>query len=427
MKVAVFGLGYVGFTAACCIASQGHEVIGVDVNEDKIADVNAGRAPFHEPGLADLMAPSVAAGRLRATALPDTALKTARIALVCVGTPSGPDGAHDMRYVAEVARQIAQSLAQRSGSREADAGPLAVVFRSTMRPGSVAGLIEPIFRSLLGPRWDRLASLVYNPEFLREGRAIHDYFHPPKIVTGTADGHPCAALDELNDGIEAPVFNTVFQVAEVTKFVDNSWHAVKVTFANEIGRICERLAIPAADVHRIFVADTKLNISARYMRPGGAFGGSCLPKDVRALQHIAADVGAHTHLVDSLLRSNDAHKTHHFDRVVRGLRPGARILMVGLAFKPGTDDLRESPHIDLLRKLANAGHDLRVFDPNVTPSKLKGHNLGYLYAALPRIDALLIDRAGAEARDWDLVIIANEMDEAPRIPSAPVLRTDVMA
>ena len=427
MKVAVFGLGYVGFTAACCIASQGHEVIGVDVNEDKIADVNAGRAPFHEPGLADLMAPSVAAGRLRATTLPDMALKTARIALVCVGTPSGPDGAHDMRYVAEVARQIAQSLAQRIGSPEADAGPLALVFRSTMRPGSVAGLIEPIFRSLLGPRWDRLASLVYNPEFLREGRAIHDYFHPPKIVTGTVDGQPCAALDELNDGIEAPVFNTVFQVAEVTKFVDNSWHAVKVTFANEIGRICERLAIPAADVHRIFVADTKLNISARYMRPGGAFGGSCLPKDVRALQHIAADVGAHTHLVDSLLRSNDAHKTHHFDRAMRDLRPAARILMVGLAFKPGTDDLRESPHIDLLRKLANAGHDLRVFDPNVTPSKLKGHNLGYLYAALPRIDALLIDRAEAEARDWDLVIIANEMDEAPRIPSAPVLRTDVMA
>ncbi|APX88896.1 GDP-mannose dehydrogenase [Brevirhabdus pacifica] len=425
MRVAVFGLGYVGFTAACCIASQGHEVVGVDVSRTKVADVNAGRAPFHEPGLADLMAPSVAAGRLRATADPAEAIPRAQMALVCVGTPSGADGAHDMRFVAEVTRQIAAQLARQAAPH--DGAPLTLVYRSTMRPGSVRGLIIPILRAHLGPGWEDHARVVYNPEFLREGSAIEDYFHPPKVVVGTADGGGCALLDTLNEEMDAPAFNTFYEVAELTKFVDNSWHAVKVAFANEIGRICERLSIPAADVHRIFVSDTKLNISAHYTRPGGAFGGSCLPKDVRALQHIAADVGAHTHLVDSLLRSNDAHKNHQFECAIRSLGKGARVLMLGLAFKPGTDDLRESPHIDLLRKLANAGHLLRVYDPHVSPTKLVGHNLGFLYAALPRIDALMIDRAEAEAGEWDLVIVANEMQGAPHLPGVPVLRTDVMA
>ncbi|PKP74042.1 MAG: nucleotide sugar dehydrogenase [Alphaproteobacteria bacterium HGW-Alphaproteobacteria-6] len=403
MKVAIFGLGYVGFTAACCIASQGHEVVGVDVSDAKIADVNAGRPPFEEPGLAEMMAAQLAAGRLSATSSVADAIAGATVAVVCVGTPSGIDGAHDMRYIVDVSRQIASALAGGGA-----AGPrLTVAYRSTMRPGSIRKLIAPIFRAQIGEGWQARAELVYNPEFLREAQAIQDYFQPSKIVVGTVDGQPCAAMEALHEGIEAPVFVTGYEEAELTKFVDNSWHAVKVAFANEIGRVCERLDVSARMIHQIFVADTKLNISPYYTRPGGAFGGSCLPKDVRALQHIATDAGANAHLIDSLLRSNEAHKNHQFQQIVAGLAPGARVLIAGLAFKAGTDDLRESPNVDIARKLIEAGFAVSIFDPGLQPAKLRGQNLGYAYTHLPSIDTLLVDQAVAQAGPWDLVVASN--------------------
>lgn len=400
MKVAIFGLGYVGFTAACCIASQGHQVVGVDVSDAKVADVMAGRTPFEEPGLADLMEAQIAAGRLSATRDVGAALAGTDLAVVCVGTPSGPDGAHDMRYIVDVTRQIA--AAAKGGT-----GALTVAYRSTMRPGSMRKLIAPIFAGQMGQGWEGRVTLVYNPEFLREAQAIHDYFHPAKIVIGTTDGQPDATMEALHHGIEAPVFVTAFEEAELTKFVDNTWHAVKVAFANEIGRICEHLGVSAKRTHEIFVSDTKLNISPYYTRPGGAFGGSCLPKDVRALQHIATDVGANGHLIDSLLRSNEAHKNHQFARITAGLAPGSRVLVAGLAFKAGTDDLRESPNVDITRKLIEAGHQVAVFDPGLVPEKLRGQNLGYAYTHLPTIDALLVDKAVAEAGPWDLVVASN--------------------
>lgn len=401
MKVAVFGLGYVGFTAACCIASQGHAVTGVDVSDAKIADVFAGVPPFEEPGLADLMAAQRAAGRLTATRDPEAAIAGAAVAIVCVGTPSGPDGSHDMRYVIEVTRQIAAALRRQPGSR------LVVAYRSTMRPGSMRELITPIYANILGSGWQDRLALVYNPEFLREAQAIQDYFNPPKIVIGTADGNPVPAFAALHEGIEAPLFVTRFEEAELTKFVDNAWHAVKVAYANEIGRICQRLGISARLTHAMFVADTKLNISPYYTRPGGAFGGSCLPKDVRALQHLASDTGINGHLIESLLRSNEAHKHHQFREIAALLEPGSRVLVVGLAFKAGTDDLRESPNVDIARRLIEAGHRVAVFDPGLVPDKLRGQNLGYAYRNLPTIDRLLVDRAQAEAGPWDLVVVSN--------------------
>lgn len=420
MKIAIFGLGYVGFTAACCIASEGHQVAGVDVSETKLADINGGTPPFEEPGLTDLLTQARSRNLLTATKSALDALTEADLAIVCVGTPSGPSGAHDMAHIADVSRQIAAAMRDLPGQHTT------VSYRSTMRPGSMRNLVAPIFRAVLGTDWATRIELVYNPEFLREAQAINDYFHPPKVVIGTWNGSPSVVMQDLHKGIEAPTFVTNFEEAELTKFVDNSWHATKVTFANEIGRVCQRLGIDASVVHRIFVSDTKLNISPYYMRPGGAFGGSCLPKDVRALQYIATDSGINAPLLDSLLRSNEAHKNHQFDEVRRRLPNGGKVLLAGLAFKADTDDLRESPNVDLARKLLEARYELRIFDPNLEPARLRGQNLGYAYSNLPTIDQLLIERDEADADNWDLVIVSNATGKALNLEGKPVLVTHSM-
>lgn len=422
MKVAIFGLGYVGFTAACCISSEGHEVVGVDVNDAKIKDIVNGVPPFEEPGLAELMQKGREVGGLSATKDALEALIGTDLAIVCVGTPSGPDGAHDMRYIADVSRQIAQALLALPDQKTT------VAYRSTMRPGSIRHLISPIFETNLGDGWSDRIELVYNPEFLREAMAINDYFHPSKIVIGTKDGKESVVMEALHANIKAPIFVTGYEEAEITKFVDNSWHAVKVAFANEIGRVCQKMDISASIVHKIFVSDTKLNISPYYTRPGGAFGGSCLPKDVRALQYIATDVGANIHLVDSLLRTNEAHKNHQFDQIMAALPVGGTALMAGLAFKSGTDDLRESPNVDLARKLLAAGVKLRIFDPALVPAKLRGQNLGYTYANLPTIDKLLITKEEAEANTWDVVVASNATIEQLTLPAGTtVIATHTIA
>ncbi|MEO0378618.1 MAG: nucleotide sugar dehydrogenase [Pseudomonadota bacterium] len=403
MKVVVFGLGYVGFTASCCIASEGHHIVGVDVSARKIADINAGKSPFVEPRVEEMLTEALAAKRIEVRDQIGDALVGADLAVVCVGTPSAPDGSHNMSYVADVTRQIAQALVDRSASEE----PLTVAYRSTFRPGTVEDLVLPIFRSILGEDTEARVRVVYNPEFLREGSAVQDYFQPPKIVVGTADGEADPVMEKLHAGIDALTFNVGYREAEITKFVDNTWHAVKVAFANEVGRTCLSLGLSAKQVHQIFVSDTKLNISPYYTRPGGAFGGSCLPKDVRALQHIGADVGANLHLVDSLLRSNEAHKHRLFEYASQDLAPGARVLMVGLAFKAGTDDLRESPNVDLARKLLAVGFDLKIYDPAVQADMLIGANLGYAYSQLPSLESLLIDKAEAEGQSFDRVVINN--------------------
>ena len=401
MKVAVFGLGYVGCTSVACIASQGHAVVGVDVNPRKVEQVAAGLSPIFEPGIDDMLAAAHAEGRVSAVEQAEDALDGADAAIVCVGTPSGVDGSHNMSFIVQVTRQIAQAV------KPGRAEPLTVVYRSTMRPGTIDQIIAPIFRTTLGEEAETLIELVYNPEFLREASAIDDYFHPPKIVIGTHDGQPSARMTALHAGIEAPVFVTGFREAELTKFVDNSWHAVKVAFANEIGRVCELLDVSASTVHEIFVSDRKLNISPYYLRPGGAFGGSCLPKDVRALQYIAAEVGGNAQLIEALIRSNEAHKHHQFTMVARRLQPGARVLLVGLAFKAWTDDLRESPWVDLARRLLDAGHNVHVYDPALTPEALIGQNLGYAYTYLPMFDSLLVDKATAESGAYDLAVVTN--------------------
>lgn len=411
MNVAIFGLGYVGLTAACCLSKEGHSVFGFDVSATKVENINMGICPIIEPGLDELLGNGLSAGRISAHTEIGTRLADCEVAIVCVGTPSGVDGAHDMRFIAEVSRQIAAHIDRRR------AKPMAVVYRSTVRPGTMDELVAPIFRSALGPDFESAVELVYNPEFLRESSAIADYFGPPKIVIGTSNGQLSAAMEALYAGIEAPRFITRFAEAEITKLVDNTWHAVKVSFANEVGRLCLQLGVDPETAHRIFISDTKLNISSYYLRPGGAFGGSCLPKDVRALQSISADCGANTPLIDSLLRSNEAHKFRLLQLATKGLEPGASILLAGVAFKPGTDDLRESPNVDLARALLRGGYRLAIFDPTVDAHKLIGANLGYAWSHLPQLASLLVSREEAEARYFDRVIAANGTAHQLRLPT----------
>ena len=410
MKIAIFGLGYVGFTAMCCIAREGHKVLGIDVNAEKVAGILIGQAPIKEPEVDTMLTEGLARGLIHAVTSAAGELDDCDMAIVCVGTPSGADGGHDMRYIIDVTRQIAGEL------KPGRAKPLTVAFRSTIRPGTLDELIHPIFSARLGDATDQLVELVYNPEFLREASAVHDYFHPPKIVVGTRDAQPSANMDALHANLDAPVFYVGYRESEITKFVDNTWHAVKVAYANEIGRVCMALGISATKVHEIFVSDTKLNISAYYTRPGGAFGGSCLPKDVRALQRISADSGANTYLVDSLIRSNEAHKFAMFRAASEGLAPGAKVLVAGLAFKAKTDDLRESPNVDLVRMLLGAGFAVLVFDPAVDAAQLVGANLGYVYTRIPRLEALLISAEDAEAGDFDRIIITNATGRHLRLP-----------
>jgi GDP-mannose 6-dehydrogenase len=390
-------MGYVGLTAACCLASQGHDVLGVDVSPAKIEQLRSGRSPIVEPGLDDLLARALADGRLDVAVDHAGRLADREMAIVCVGTPSLPGGAHDMTYIGQVSRQIAEALDRDRHD------PLTVVYRSTIRPGTIEEFIEPIFRSVLGERTG-VVELVYNPEFLRESLAVRDFFAPPKIVIGTRDGEPSAKMTALNAGLDAPTFTTGFREAEFTKFADNSFHALKVAFANELGRVCQKLGVDASKMHEIFVSDTKLNISPYYLRPGGAFGGSCLPKDVRALQHMSREVNAETWLIDSLLNSNEAHKKHLFEYCTHGLAFGAKVLMLGLAFKADSDDLRESPNVDLARRLLGWGYNLSIYDPSLDPATLLGRNLAYASSHLPNLAGLLVTREVVAAGGFDRVV-----------------------
>ena len=414
MKIAIFGLGYVGLTAMACLAKDGHDITGVDVNSEKVRQINDGLSPISEPGLDELLVEGLARKAIRCTTDPAEALEGRDMAIVCVGTPSAVDGSHNMSYIAEVSRQIATAL-RRGASRR-----LTVVYRSTIRPGTVDELVRPIFTSVLGKSEDRV-EIVYNPEFLRESVAIKDFFDPPKIVIGTHDGEPSVAMDEMNKGLDCPVFYTRYREAEITKFVDNTFHAVKITFANEIGRVCVELGIDPKTVHKIFVSDTKLNISPYYFRPGGAFGGSCLPKDVRALQYVSADVGGNTHLVDSLIRSNEAHKNFLFKLCTDRAPAGGSILMLGLAFKKNSDDLRESPNLDLARKLLARGYRLRVYDPSLHPEKLIGQNLGYAYSNLPQLSQILVDEDRMRSDTFDLIVDANGTAAGLGLPADKII------
>lgn len=402
MRVGVYGLGYVGCVSAVCLASQGCQVIGVDVNADKVEMLGSGKAPIVEERIGDLTSEVVAAGMLRVTTEARDAVTESDVSLVCVGTPSTHTGELTTTFLEQVTSQIGLALATTDRWH-------VVVYRSTMIPGTCENLLIPMLERLSGKRVGVDFGVCVNPEFLREGTSVADFFDPPKTVVGASDSRAAEAVMALYANLPGPRYTVAISVAEMTKYVDNSFHAFKVAFANEIGAICASLGLDSFDVMDIFLADTKLNLGPAYLRPGFAFGGSCLPKDVRALNHIARRNIVDTPLIGNLLRSNESHLQRALDLVIADGR--RKVGIFGLSFKSGTDDLRESPLVELAERLIGKGFEVKVFDANVTLSRLVGANRAYISERLPHIGQLLVDDLDAVLRHGEILIVGSRTPE----------------
>lgn len=380
-RLAVLGLGYVGAVSAACFASRGNDVIGVDVNPEKVDMINAGRSPVVEERIGELIDEQVRAGRLRATTDVVDAVASSDLGLVCVGTPSSRAGGLSTEYLERVAEDIGAALARRDGPR------YTVVVRSTMLPGTCEQVVIPALERSSGLRLGVDFGVCVNPEFLREGTSVNDFFDPPKTVVGELDPESGAPVAGLYDGLPGPLFRVPLRIAEMTKFADNSFHALKVGFANEIGAVCKAFELDSHEVMKIFTADTKLNISPAYLKPGFAFGGSCLPKDLRALVHGARHLDVDLPIIQNILPSNDAQVRRVVDVITA--RDVRRVGLFGLGFKAGTDDLRESPMVELAERLLGRGFELLIYDDQVAVSRLLGANRAYVEARIPHLSRLM--------------------------------------
>ena len=405
-RISVFGLGYVGTVTAACLAANKHKVIGVDVAPEKINLINQGRSPIIERDIDQVVAEGVSSGNLRATDDVARAIADSDIAIVCVGTPSSENNSLDTHYVEQVTAQIGNAV------KEQKKDGLLFVLRSTVLPGTTAKIVIPILERTSGRAPGNGYDIAFHPEFLREGSSVKDFHHPPKIVIGERAPGTAERLKELYEGAKAPLFATTIETAEMIKYSANSFHAAKITFANEIGSLCRRLGIDGQEVMEMFCADTQLNISRAYLRPGFAFGGSCLPKDVRALIYHARHGDLELPLLESLLASNDEQIDRVFRRIERS-RP-AVVGLFGLAFKPGTDDLRESPLVALAERLLGKGISLRIFDPNVETSRLVGGNRAYVEERLPHLSRQLVGSADALS-DCDVIVIGHPLQDETQL------------
>jgi len=402
MNVSVFGLGYVGSVSAASFAADGHTVIGVDVNADKVASLNAARSPIVERDLDNMIRDNVAAGRLSATTSTADAVAQSDLSLICVGTPSRKNGSLDLAYLERVAEQIGEALRTKSGYH-------VVVVRSTVLPGTTHDVVIPALERTSGKKYGVGFGVTVNPEFLREGTAIHDFRNPPLTLVGhnyRSDAEPTTALYAK---VEAPVVSTSIRTAEMIKYASNTWHALKVSFANEIGNLCKRLQIDSHEVMDIFCRDEKLNLSSYYLKPGFAFGGSCLPKDVRALQYRAKEVDLDMPVIQSILGSNRLQVQHAIDEIVETGRK--RVGLLGFSFKAGTDDLRESPIVILAEALLGKGFQLAIYDKNVSIARLVGANKTYINEQIPHLSSLLRDSVDEVLQDADVIVVGNAAPE----------------
>ncbi|HEX2527209.1 MAG TPA: nucleotide sugar dehydrogenase [Geminicoccus sp.] len=405
MKIIVCGFGYVGATVAACLLREGHAIVGVDISPDKAAAISAGESPIHEPSVGDFLRMGHADGRLvGATDVGDHVLD-AHMALICVGTPSKPNGSLDLSFVVKIARQMGEAVRRRDPSLP----PILLVFRSTMLPGSMDNVVLPNLLETAGEAPGGRYEVAYNPEFLREGTAIADYFAPPKTVIGERAPGTAKRMLGICDGLDAPLFEVSFSVAEMVKYADNSFHALKVAYANEIGRLALSLDMAPQRVMEIFLSDTKLNISPYYLRPGAPFGGSCLPKDVRALAACMRDNGVSAPVMEHILASNASHKSFLVQEVGKRVAVGGRILLLGLTFKSDTDDLRESPLLDLAEHLIGKGYKLSIYDPDLKTDALVGANRRYVQEHLPHLSSILVQDVAAAAAAADLVVVGKAM------------------
>lgn len=396
MDIAIVGLGYVGAVSAACLASSGHKVWGVDINPEKVDIMNKGRSPIVEPGLEELLQAAVASGNLVATTSMEEAIRNTDVCFVSVATPSSRAGQIDATHLLRACRQIAEQVVK-AGKRQV------ICIRSSVLPSVFDAAQELFERTAPGA-----ITLCANPEFLREGTAIYDYSHPPFTVIGTENAEAEAMLRSLYAHIDAPVFVLSAREATLVKYASNAFHALKVAFANEIGTVCAESGLDGEAVMKVFCEDTKLNISKRYMRPGFAFGGSCLPKDVRALLYAGKTLDIELPLLEGVLASNRWLIEHTVDEVLS--RNARTVGMIGLSFKSNTDDLRESPFVELAERLIGKGVQMRIFDPNVSLAKLMGANKDYIENRLPHLSRLLVDSLGSTAEGVDLLIVGHKYE-----------------
>lgn len=402
MNIAVLGLGYVGCVSAACLAQQKHRVFGVDVNSDKVALINQGKSPIIEKQIDGIIAEVVAAERLSASTDPVEAVAQADISVICVGTPSQPNGSLDLQFVRNVAIDVGHGLRQRDAYH-------VVAVRSTMLPGTIESVVIPLLEEASGKEIGRDFGVCINPEFLREGTAVEDYYNPPFTLIGAWDQRAAETLAGLYNNIPSPVIQTDIRSAEAMKYVSNAFHALKVSFANEIGLFCKALGVDSHQVMDIFAQDMQLNISAKYLRPGFAFGGSCLPKDVRALLHQAKSMDLNLQVLQAILPSNEQHIEQAFRLVQKSDKK--KIGILGLSFKAGTDDLRESPMVSLVEKLLGKGYDLRIYDPNVSVARVIGANRQYINHVIPHISTLLVSDIDQVMSYSEVIIVGNGSHE----------------
>jgi GDP-mannose 6-dehydrogenase len=403
MRVSVFGLGYVGCVTAAGLAKMGHEIVGVDVSAEKVQMINAGRSPVVEPGLGEVLEEVVASGHLRATVSADDAVATTDVALVCVGTPGRANGQLDTNAIERVGRDIGHALGRR---RE----PYTVVLRSTTLPGTAEDTLAPAIAEGAGRSPGDWLRIAVNPEFMREGSSLRDFAQPPFTVLGCEDDDTVALLRSLYAAVDAPFVRTTVRTAEMVKYVCNAFHALKVCFANEIGDLCAALGSDPQEVMRIFLMDRKLNVSEAYLRPGFAFGGSCLPKDLRALCYAARTTDVSATLLAAVLPSNETQVRRAVEAVLETRKK--RVGVVGLAFKPGTDDLRESPMVTLVETLIGKGCEVRILDANVAISRLIGANRRYIEEEIPHIASLMCEDTATLLEHAEVLVVGSPSDEA---------------
>lgn len=398
MKIAIFGLGYVGTVSAACMADMGHQVVGVDIQPDKVRLINDGKSPIVETGLAELVEQVVTGGNLQATTQAAEALTGAQVSLVCVGTPDHGNGSPSLTAVTRACQDIGQNLSL--------AAPYhVVVMRSTILPGTMAGLVRPALEQASGGQAGEDFGLCFNPEFLREGSSIFDFHNPPFTLVGADDTRAFEIAADLYYPVDAPLIHTQIKVAEMVKFVSNAFHALKITFANEIGNLCKQQGIDSHEVMDIFARDDKLNISRAYLKPGFAFGGSCLPKDLKALLYLGRRLDMQLPVLEAILSSNEQQVGIGLEMITRTGKK--KIGMLGFSFKAGTDDLRYSPQVELIERLIGKGYDVKLFDRNVSLARLHGANRAYIEKEIPHIATLMCSSIDDVVAESEVIVIGN--------------------
>lgn len=398
MKISVFGLGYVGAVSSACLANDGHHVIGVDVNGVKVGMINQGKTPIIEKDLGKIIEQASQNGLLRATTDAREAIRNSDMSFVCVGTPSQLNGNLDLSYIRRVCETIGNELKEKESAHT-------VVIRSTILPGTMKNVIVPTLEEHSGKRSGKDFGICNNPEFLREGTAVFDFYHPPKTVIGEINPQSGDLLASIYSKMDAPLIRTDLETAEMVKYADNVWHALKISFANEIGNICKAVGIDGHKLMDIFCKDTKLNISSHYLKPGFAFGGSCLPKDLRAINYTGRKLDLNLPILNAILPSNELQIEKGLNMVMA--RGHKKVGVLGLSFKAGTDDLRESPMVEIVERLLGKGYDIRIYDRNVNLASLVGANRNYILNHIPHISKLLVNNIEAIIDHSETIVIGN--------------------